>query len=242
MPAMNPDYFYFSAALLCLWLPATAVAPQGIRTHLRAPARRKRDGLRSLLRSKLNWIDALRAALGTWLLFNQVEFLRAGPGAEELAHVLLGVKFAVLLAGTVVQTLWFADETRVIGPLFYLAGLACVLAGPTAGVPAVVLGVNCALLLRRLRLAFLFVPAALGVCGVLFHAAIPGAFGALLFMLPGFLAFALDQNPAYVRRPRAAPARPRRLLAWPGSGAGLPPHGGEYELPAPAPLAETRAA
>lgn len=240
---MNLDFLLLPAALLCLWLPSTVVAPSSVRTGLRARARRKRDGLRSLIRSKLNWFDAARAILGTWLLFEHVAFLRPLPGAEELASVLLGIKFAVLLIGTIVQTLWFDDETRVIGPLFYLSGLACVLTTPSVGLPAVVLGVNCALLLRRLRLSFLFVPMALGAMGVLFRQPVNAAFAAALFMLPGFLAFALDCNPAYVRRP--VRNFRRRLLAWPAQpaqGTALTAFPPEAEPAIETRLASTRAA
>lgn len=202
---MTRDYLFLGIALLALWLPTAVVLTRPAREKIRQASRRQDDGLLSLLRSPYSWIDLIRSAGGAWLAKESVFHFSAGQ--DDLALVFLAAQALLFLVAVLAQTLWLGSPVRFIGPLFFLLGLTLVVSGPKVGGFALALGLTCALMTRRLSLAFLFVPAFLVVFGKLF-----GQFGlsllvnAAIFVLPLALAFSFGVRLSYIRRPRVAVA------------------------------------
>jgi hypothetical protein len=197
---MNFDYVLLPLGLVCLGIPAPVMCSDRVREKLRQPARRHESGIVSLLRSGVNWIDLVRGAAGAWLV--QHVFRVAHGGQDDLATTFLIAQLATLFIGVVAQTIWIDRSPRILGPAFFLAGLTLVVSGPLVGGFALVLGFAAALMLRRLSLAFAFVPASLLAFGLLFHQlGLPVLFNAGAFALPAFLAFASGSRIAFARRP-----------------------------------------
>ena len=197
---MNPDYYLLPLALLCLWTPAVVMSSAEIRDKLRQQVRRHDDGFASLMRNWVNWVDLARSAAGVWMLQRVVTTFSVGQ--DDLATTIMGVQIAVLFIGVLAQTVWFSPKLLPIGPMFYLIGLSLVVCGPMVGCFGLVLGYASALMLRRLSLSFLFVPASLAAFSLLFHHfGLMTVFNALAFALPMLLSFALAERIAYARRP-----------------------------------------
>jgi len=206
---MNPDFLMWPLALLCLWTPSAVMFSARVREKLRNPARRRDEGLVSLLRSGANWVDLARGALGGWLVQHEVQGYRAGQ--DDIAMVFMAAQFGVLLVGVAMQTIWIDRPVRVIGPAFFVTGLTLTTSGPLIGGFALLLGFTCALMLRRLSLGFVFVPASLIAFSALFHEfSATIVLNVLAFALPTVLAFALGVRMAFVRLPVALPSRSRQ--------------------------------
>jgi len=202
---MNTSLLSIVLGLLCLWVPAPLLSPSGIRGRIRGPVTRRRDGFFSLARCKINWLDGVRGALGAWLL--QRELLTVPAGQEEMARLCLWAYLGALLIGAVAQTVWYDRSLRILGPVFYLAGVSLVVSGPMAGGFAVALALTCALMFRRLSSNFLFLPLFLAAFAAAFHElGLQAAVNVAVAGLPPFLAFAAGTRIAFVRRPRRAPA------------------------------------
>jgi hypothetical protein len=196
---MLPPIILLPFAVVCLWTPTALVSSPQIRERLRKPARRRDEGIASLARCWLNWVDLARAALGAWLLQSEVLAFRAGQ--DDTGQVYTVALYAVLFVAVIAQTLWIGRPVRIIGPAFFISGLTVVLCGPMIGIFALLLGFASALVLRRLSLSFAFVPLSLVGFGLIFHKI--GAmviFNAALFALPVLLAFAFGVRVSFVRR------------------------------------------
>lgn len=197
---MKLDYLLLPAATLLLWIPSAVIASSAIRSKLRQASRRHHEGISSLLRSYPNWIDLIRGAGCVWLLTYLLS--NVPNGKSDLATVYLVTKFIILAIGVVVQCLLPGKPLRVVGPVFYLIGLTLVLSGPQVGGFALVLGLTCALMFRRLTLVFLFSPAFTILFGKIFgQLGLSQVVNAALLVLPLFLSFALNVRVSYVRRP-----------------------------------------
>jgi hypothetical protein len=169
-----------------------------MRVTLGQPARRHNEGLVSLIRSKINWIDLVRGAAGAWLI--QKPFQDSVSPQDELASTFLAIQLALLFAGVLAQTLWPRRPVRVIGPVFFLTGLTLVLSGPLTGGFALVLGLSCALIFGRLSSVFSLVPLALVGFAFLFNElGVMTGFNAAAFALPAFLAFTFGIRISFVR-------------------------------------------
>jgi hypothetical protein len=154
----------------------------------------------SLIRCRLNWLDLGRSAFGGWLLQHEILTFRAGQ--DDLAMVHTFVQVGVLFIAVLVQTVWIDRPLRIIGPTFFITGLTIAVSGPLIGGFALILGLACALMFRRLSLSFIFVPAALVAFGFMFHKMSPLLlFNAAMFSIPTLLAFAFGVRVSYVRRP-----------------------------------------
>jgi hypothetical protein len=203
---MNPAVLLLPLAILCLWTPSAVISSSEVKEKLRKPIRRRDEGLASLLRCKLNWIDLIRSAFGGWLLRHEVLTYRNGQ--DELGLVYTVVLYAVLLIAVLAQMIWVDRPLRVIGPTFFLAGLTLAVSGPMIGGFALVLGFTCALMLRRLSLSFFIVPLGLIAFSLLFDKVrLLVVFNAAIFALPALLAFAIGSRVSYVRRPIEAQNR-----------------------------------
>src|SRR5580658_4667632 len=135
---MNPAFLFLPLAILCLWIPTTIISPSGVRERLRNPMRRRDEGLVSLIRCKMNWVDLARSAFGGWLLQHVVLTYRAGQ--DDLSLVYTVAQFAVLFIAVLAQTIWIDRPVRIVGPAFFLAGLTLTASGPMVGGFALVLG------------------------------------------------------------------------------------------------------
>jgi hypothetical protein len=218
---MNPDYYLLPLALLCLWTPAAVISSAEVREKLRQQVRRHDDGFVSLLRNWVNWLDLARSAGGAWMLQRVVTTFSVGQ--DDLTTTIVCVQLALLLIGVLAQSVWFSQKLLPIGPTFYLVGLTLMLCGPKVGCFGLVLGFTSALMLRRLRLGFFFVPASLAAFALLFHRfGLMTVFNALAFALPVLLAFALGERIAYARRPTKS-----RHIGYVYAGAVVP----EQHLP-----------
>jgi hypothetical protein len=197
---MKFEYLFLVLGLICLAIPTPVISPGKVREKLRQPARRHEDGIVSLLRSRLNWVDLIRGAAGAWLV--QREFQRYTSGQDDLAMAFTFAQMALLFVGVLAQTIWIDRPPKIIGPAFFLAGITLVASGPMVGGFALVLGLACALMLGRLRLGFVVIPACLLAFGMLFQQLrVMVLFNAALFLMPVFLAFAAGVRIVFVRRP-----------------------------------------
>jgi hypothetical protein len=197
---MNPAFLLLPLAILVLWTPAAAISSSEVKERLRKPIRRRDEGLASLTRCGLNWIDLARGAFGGWLI--QHEVLTYHAGQDDLGMVHTVVLYSVLLVAVLAQMIWIDRPVRIIGPAFFFTGLTLAVSGPMIGGFALLLGITCGLMLRRLSLAFVFVPVGLVAFSLLFDSfSALILFNAAIFALPTMLAFALGARVAYVRRP-----------------------------------------
>jgi len=188
------------AGILCLGIPTTIFSTAKLREKLRQSARRHESGMTSLARSSVNWIDLLRAGMGAWII--QKVLPTSSAGQDDLALTFLVAQVAIFTFAVVAQTIWIQRPICVIGPLFFLSGLAFILCGPIVAGFALALSLGCALMLRRLSLAFLFVPASLLIFAALFgRIGIMTIVTAGAFALPAFLSFAFHTRIAFARRP-----------------------------------------
>ena len=198
---MTPELLLWPLSLLLLLTPSSVMFSQQIREKLRNPIRRRDEGIMPLLRCWLNWADLVRGALGGWLLGRVVHAYVSSQ--DDIATVYMIVQCAVLALGSLAQILWIDRPVRIIGPLFFLTGLTLAVSGPTIGGFALVLGITCALMLRRLSLGFVFVPCSLIAFAFLFHELSPTLLlNAFLFTLPTALAFLLGVGISYAQAPR----------------------------------------
>jgi hypothetical protein len=219
---MNLEYLLLPLGVACLVVPTSVICGGKMRERLNQPVRRHNEGLASLIRSPLNWIDLARAAAGAWLL--QDGFKGTLASGDELAMTFLAIQFVVLFAGVLAQTLLFGKPVRVIGPLFFLTGITLVVSGWLTGGFALVIGYACALMVRRLSIVFVLVPPALIAFGVLFHEiSVATAFNAAVFALPTFLCFRYGTRISFVRSPATHGMKPKKLKAAKGAAAAAAP-------------------
>lgn len=134
---------YLLLAVVLLWFPR-----QWLRLGKRVFARRRRhkDGLEQFaesrardpedksvrlgieLRSKRNWMDLARAAVGSVCL---MEFSFASAEAAEGAqHAVLALQVFVALIGTLVQCIRREEKVSYFAPIFYLVGVGAGLGAP----------------------------------------------------------------------------------------------------------------
>jgi hypothetical protein len=210
---MNASIVFLPLGLACLCVPTTWICPSDVRQRLASPMRRRREGLGPLLRTPNNWIDLVRAAAGAWMILRV--FAPPASGQDELALIHLSAQALVIVLAAAAQTVWLNRPVRIVGPVFYLAGLTLAFSGPMTAGFALLLAFTCALLLGRVSLAFFFAPIGILVFGVLFkQPVIMSAVNAFIFFIPAFLAFASGQRLAFVRRPAMVrAARPAATAA-----------------------------
>jgi hypothetical protein len=195
---MNLEYLLLPLGVVLLVIPTAVICGPRMRTKLDQPARRRNEGLVSLVRSRINWIDLLRGAAGAWLV--QKPFQDSISSQDELATTFLIVQLLALFAGVLAQTLWIRKPIRVIGPVFFLTGITLAISGALSGGFALVLGLSCALMIGRLSMVFSLVPAALIGFGLLFQEfSVMTAFNAAAYALPAFLAFTFGTRISFVR-------------------------------------------
>jgi len=203
---MNLEYLLLPVGFAVLAIPTAVICGSKMRETLGQPARRHNEGLVSLVRSGINWIDLVRGAAGAWLV--QKPFQDSLSPQDELATSFLAAQLAVLFVGVLAQTLWLRRPARVIGPVFFLTGLTLALSGPLTGGFALVLGFSCALIFGRLSSVFSLVPVALVGFGLLFNEfGVMTAFSAAAFALPAFLAFTFGIRISFVRSAAKVHAR-----------------------------------
>jgi len=196
---MNLEYLLLPVGIVLLVVPTAVYCGAKMRGRLDRPARRRDEGVSSLARTWVNWIDFLRGAAGTWLV--QKPLQDSISSQDELATTFLVVQVAVLFVGVLAQTLWLHRPIRVIGPLFFVTGLTLALSGPLTGGFALVVGFCCALMVGRLSAVFSLVPVALVGFGFLFgEFGVLTAFNACAYALPAFLAFTFGTRISFVRR------------------------------------------
>jgi len=204
---MNYDSLVLPLALIGLWMPVALFSSSSAKEELRLPTRRRRDGFGSLLLSKRNWFDLIRAGGCAWLIQNYV--FTFDPRQDELALVFTFGRLAILGIGILAQSIWFSRPTCVIGPLFYVVGLTFAISGPLVAALSVALALTCSLMLKRVSHFFLFAPLTLAAFSVLFgHLGLLAVFNAAAIALPAFLSFALDVRLSLVRRISSAAPRP----------------------------------
>jgi len=197
---MNTDILLWPIALFCLWTPSAIFFSANVRERLRHPMRRRDEGIGSLLRCYVNWADLVRGALGGWLVYRLVHNYISGE--DDTATVYTAVQFAVLSIAAFVQTIWIDRPIRIIGPAFFFTGLTLAVSGISIGGFALILGFTCALMLRRLSLGFLFVPASIVGFSMAFHEFRPiYLLNALMVALPSILTFIFGTRISYARRP-----------------------------------------
>jgi|GEM_PF-3799671 len=197
---MNLDYLLLPAAIIGLWIPSAVFSSSAIRSKLRQASRRHHDGLFSLARSYLNWIDLARGAGFAWLLTFVLS--NVPTGKNELALVYMIAKFAVFAVGVFAQCILIGKPVRIIGPVFYLSGISLVVSGPQVAGFALFLALTCALMFQRLSYAFVFTPVFLILFSKVFgQLGLAVVVNAGLFALPIFLSFAMNVRLSYVRRP-----------------------------------------
>jgi len=245
---MNLEFILVPIGIALIVVPTVVVCGAKMRERLAQPARRHNEGLGSLVRCPMNWIDLLRGAAGAWLV--QKPFQDTVSAQDELAPTLILVQLGILLVGVLAQTLWLRRPVRVIGPVFFLAGLTLALCGVRTGGFALALGFSCALMFGRLSPVFSIVPLALVGFGFLFNELdVMTAFNSAAFALPAFIAFTSDTRMSFVRRVSEVPGRSVRAIraqqpaAPPDAGNVIRPDFAHPPVPAPkrAPDAATTA-
>jgi len=195
---MTLDYLFLPAGVALLVLPTALVCGARMRETLDRPTRRHNEGLESLLRTPLNWLDLARAAGGTWLVQRALQGALAT--GDEMAITFLVVELAIFFAGVGAQTLWLRRPVRVIGPIFFLMGMTLALSGLAGGF-ALVLALACALMIDRLSAVFVLAPLGLLAFGYLFQElTVTVAFNAAVFALPPLLAFRFGTRMSFLRR------------------------------------------
>jgi hypothetical protein len=205
---MTVAYVLLPLGALLLVVPSILLTSEKVRQKMRKAARRHEFGLASLVRTPVNWIDLARAAAGAWMI--QYALPLGGTGQSELSIADLSAQIAIVVVAVVVQTIWFERPLRVIGPIFYLSGLALVLCGPLVGGFALCLGIGCSLMLRRLSLCFFLVPVAIiGFARVFGQVEFMMSATAAAFLLPLVLSFGMKSRIAFARRPVESPSAGR---------------------------------
>jgi hypothetical protein len=182
---MTIHWHYLGLALLLLWFPMLTGAR--ISFELSQPVVREVT-LQQMMSLVWNWVDLLRAALGTWILGKLAWTITASTPAtvDEARNLALLIQAGALAAGVLLQTLRFKRGLVVLGPVFYLSGITVVMTGWVTGPFAAVVGWAVGLASRNARV----VP---GVTGLVLAVGgyFLGGFGPDLFLNLAILALPL---------------------------------------------------
>lgn len=133
---MKIDWLYLAPALLLL-LP-----PIPIKAASKTFALSHRPGysvaLGSMLVTWQNWVDLIRAAMGTYLLAHGAILNEAGTGSPNARGLLLISAMAGI--GLLLQTVRYTRGVQLIAPIFYLSGMTITFSDFAAGGFAVFAG------------------------------------------------------------------------------------------------------
>lgn len=172
---------------------------RGLRRFVLKSRRNASADVMSMLRPWQNWFDLARAAAGAYILMGLA--IRVDPEVKGAATEAFIVQGGILGLAVLVQTLRYADEIRVIAPIFYLSGLTVVVAGYAAGGFAVFAAWLFVIGGRKLIFHLPIMAVALVGAGYVLGAiSLPLILNALLILIPLFLAFLCRQQMVYVAR------------------------------------------
>jgi hypothetical protein len=180
------NWLKFVPALLLLLVPIGIF--HGKKVRYREISRDWGDHLVPIFSLGLHLIDALRAALGAWLL---IESLSLAPGAKGfIAQAPLLTRMAVLWLGVLLQTTVCRERDAMHAPFAWVLGVVAVLMPPLVATFAVILALATT---AGSRVAAAFFPAlavalaAIGVSLVGKSFLLPVAVVAIMLLLPWLL-------------------------------------------------------
>ena len=207
---MKIDWLYFAPALVLLLPPI----PLRGATKTFSLSRRHATtaSISSMLSLWQNWVDVLRAGLGTFLLAHRAILNEAGIANPDTRGLLLIAMVAGL--GLLFQTVRFSRGVQLVAPIFYLSGMTLVFSDFATGGFAVFAGWMFAVGAGKISYQIPVTIIALGGAGCLILGpSIVVILGCLLTGLPLFAAFLLRQPLLFVTKdpkPAAgAPLHPR---------------------------------
>lgn len=133
---MTLHWLWMLPAIVCLWAPS--FLPPGLGRRLNQGRRVLRATVGGMLRAWPNWLDAARAAGGTWLLMGPA--ITIDPHAAGAGFSALALRAVVLGIGVLVATVRPKRGVVLLSPIFYLCGITAVLPGWSVGGFAVLVG------------------------------------------------------------------------------------------------------
>jgi hypothetical protein len=159
----------------------------------------------SLARPWQNWLDLIRAILGTWVLVELAIAPAPGKGGVGQSKILL-VQFGILAVALVFQIMRLDLKTsrseqklQLLAPIFYLCGITLVLSGLT-GVFAVFVGWVFAISSKNPAYQLPAMGTALLAGGYVFGLGLMLAGNLALILVPFFEAFVLRKRLVFVGR------------------------------------------
>lgn len=116
---MTIDWVNLATAVVLLWFPMLLPRELFSRLDVRPQPPTIRPSW--VLRRWLNWIDMVRAALGSWILVDLTFVVLEGKaGKPRVAFAIVG---AVLLVGVLAQALRYRTKLHSVLPVCYVTGL-----------------------------------------------------------------------------------------------------------------------
>lgn len=184
---MKFDWLYFTAALVLLLPPITL---RGATKTFSLSRRHYPVSIPAMLTVWQNWVDLLRAGIGTYLLAHRSILTESGAAKSDARALMLIAGVAGL--GLVFQTVRFSRGIQLVAPVFYLSGTTIVFSDFATGGFAVFAGWMFAMGAGKIVYQIPITVVALGIAGYLIVGPnLALILGCLLAGLPLFVAFLL---------------------------------------------------
>ncbi|MFO1496852.1 MAG: hypothetical protein U1G07_00390 [Verrucomicrobiota bacterium] len=127
---------YLLVAMLLLLPPIPLSA--AFQKSLVKSRRKSLGSVSAVARVWQNWVDLVRASLGTLVLTQSS--VQADPLQPVAEYQALGLYAAVLGVGVLVQTIRMLRTVQILAPVFYLSGITLALMDPVQGLFASAVG------------------------------------------------------------------------------------------------------
>lgn len=193
------------------WIPLTIalvlllpppVLSETLRRTVMSPRRNSEIKPRDLIRPWQNWVDAIRAGLGTSIL---VQWAVLAPATSRTGSGYLAVQAALLLVAVGIQSLRLDLQTsrseqrlQVVAPVFYLSALTLALSDPFSSTFAVAVAWMFTAGAKSPGFALPVMALALGACGYVFGLSMQIMLNVVLILLPFSAAFMFRKRLAFV--------------------------------------------
>ncbi len=200
---MQIDRIWLGIALFLLLPPAWLSLE--LKRTLSSLRRSESVGLRGMAQCWQNWLDLIRAGIGTGVLLNMAVW--TDKLASESGAKVFVLQFGVLAVGLLAQMIRrnpiaTRPEQRwlVVVPAFYLSGVSLVLSGTSNGIFGVAAGWLFAMACKN---PHYFLPTtwiALAAAGYVFGRSLPLYGNLVLLFLPFAAAFVARKKPVFIGR------------------------------------------
>lgn len=205
---MQIDWIWLGIALLVLLPPAWLSLE--LKKTLASLRRSESVGLRGMAQCWQNWLDLLRAGIGTGVLLEMAVWTDTSASGSR-ANVLV-LQFGILAAGLLAQTIRqnpiaTRPEQRwlVVVPAFYLSGISLILSGTGNGIFGVATGWLFALACKNPHYFLPITWIALAAAGYVFGRSLPLYGNLALLVLPLGVAFVVRKKPIFLGQQRVIP-------------------------------------